>query len=733
MKDRVMGAWMLTLAALVAAPASAGPVKPVEPSVGADLSANAGHKINDLRDVRGQVRSQSDSLPAFVTASSAVAAEQIEAKSQDRLDVLVVTGARSDGHPMLQSKDLPAARELADRLREIPGLSGSRMGGHGTDPAIRGLSQNRINVLLDGAFVQGACPNRMDPPTAYAAALGYDRTTVVKGMRSLEYSGGPGGSILMERVRPTFGNDRGWLGTVSAGLRSNGNGRELGADLSVGDERRYLRLLGAVTDAGNYDDGGGNEVRSAYEERTLALVAGADVGAESTLELSLERQQLRDVLFAGAGMDSPKSDNRALRLKFEQASLGWFTDIRAELHHADVRHVMDNFSLRTTPMADLRVPSSSETSGLRLTGQIERDRQTWRMGLDWNRNDREAVRQNVMTGQPQSLLWPDVRISGLGAFVELEHGLRDDLRVIAGLRFDRVSSRARAADRQPAGTMRRPNALYARYYDGALAGSETENQWGGLARLERELTALPGMIYLGLSQTFRSADATERFLASDNMNPSARWVGHPDIDPERHRQIEMGMVMTGDGWQLDAALFHTWIADYILRDRAHLPADNATIYRNVVVKMLGGELTLRRQWSSGWSAEVGAGYVRAENRSDDRPVAQMPPLEGVASLTHEGEQWLAGLRWRGAARQTRVDSDPLTGSGLDAGKTAAWGVLDIFAQWSPGERWRLDVGVDNLLDKRYAQHLNRASAFDPQQIQVNEPGRSAWVKLQADL
>lgn len=659
--------------------------------------------------------------------------ERIEAAPGARLEVLVVTGARSEGHPTLVARDLPVARELADRLREIPGLSGSRMGGHGTDPAIRGLGQNRINVLLDGAFVQGACPNRMDPPTAYASALGYDQVTVVKGMRSLEYSGGPGGTILMERMRPALGNERPWLGSLTAGLRSNGNGRELGADLAVGDQRRYLRLVGGVTDAGNYEDGAGSKVRSAYEERTLAFVAGVDVGAETTLELSLEAQQLRDVLFAGAGMDSPKSDNRALRLKLDQASLGWFSNIRAEFHHAEVDHVMDNFSLRPAPMASLRVPSTSDTSGLRLTGELERDTQTWRLGVDWDRNDRAAVRGNVMTGQSQSVLWPDVRMARLGAFAELDQPWGDALRLVAGLRFDRVRSRAGAAGEQPAGVMSSPNALYARYYDGAQASTVTEHHWGALLRLERELAAVPGMVYAGLSQTFRSADATERFLASDNMNPSARWVGHPDIDAERHRQLELGIVMARDGWQLDGAVFHNWISDYILRDRTGVPGDNATIYRNVAVRMLGTELTLRRQWSSGWHAEVGAGYVRAENRSDRRPVAQTPPLEGLAMLTHEQDGWLAGLRWRGAAKQSRVDSDPMTGSGLDAGKTSAWGVLDVFAQWTGGARWRLDAGIDNLFDKRYAQHLNRASAFDPQQIQVNEPGRSAWVKLRADL
>ena len=43
----------------------------------------------------------------------------------------------------------------------------------------------------------------------------------------------------------------------------------------------------------------------------------------------------------------------------------------------------------------------------------------------------------------------------------------------------------------------------------------------------------------------------------------------------------------------------------------------------------------------------------------------------------------------------------------------------------------LDAGIDNLFDKAYANHLNRANAFDPVQVQVNEPGRSFWARLTA--
>ena len=98
---------------------------------------------------------------------------------------------------------LPEEIELAptsdggELLRNIPGISGSRMGGRGIDPIIRGQNSNRLNILLDGAYVYGGCPNRMDPPTAYTSLNSYDRITVIKGSQTVIYGGGgPGGTVL---------------------------------------------------------------------------------------------------------------------------------------------------------------------------------------------------------------------------------------------------------------------------------------------------------------------------------------------------------------------------------------------------------------------------------------------------------------------------------------------------------------------------------------------------------
>jgi iron complex outermembrane receptor protein len=656
---------------------------------------------------------------------------------EEVLETVTVTGATTPATTAVDAHEISTSRESADILRDIPGVSGSRMGGHGTDPVIRGLGQTRLNVLLDGAYVHGGCPNRMDPPTAYAPPSSYEDITVIKGVQTLEYGGGgPGGTILFERETERFTADEGLRADLEAGYRSNGDGRDVAADIAAGNEQAYARLIGSYVKANNYDDGDGNEVRSGYKETSGTVIFGYTPNADTLLELSLEKQETRDLLFAGAGMDSPLADNDTYRLKFKRSDLpGALSSLRAELYRSEVEHVMDNYTLRTpaNPMMLMRAPSTSDTTGGRVVAEVDSGLGQWKLGVDFQNNDRDATRTNDYSGMLNSVLWPGVTIDQTGVFGELTHPLDTRNRMIVGARYDRVTSDASKADVVPSMPPLSPNALYAMYYNGAQAEKRTENNWGGLLRLEHDLASGLGMVYAGLSRTVRTADATERFLASNGMTPDDRWVGNPGIDPEKHHQLEVGMQLQRNAWDLSASVYYNNVDGYILRDRFHQAGNNATIYRNVDATLYGTEVNLGYRWAANWRSEFGLAYVHADNDTDDRPIAQTPPLEGIASLEYNADNWDAGLRVRAAARQTRVDDDPLTGSGLDVDKTPGWAVVDVFGRYEVNDRVALNFGVDNLFDKNYAQHLNRSSAFDPLQVQVNEPGVSAWVKLSAQF
>lgn len=669
-------------------------------------------------------------------ATSVAGAAESAAPATDMLDtVRVHDNPPSPAYSPLQTERLSPGRESADVLRDLLGVSGSRMGGHGTDVSIRGLSQTRINVLLDGAYVHGGCPNRMDPPTAYAATGNYEEVTVIRGAQTLEYGGGgSGGTILFERVTERFDGEESARGELDAGYRGNSNTTDLGIDVAAGSEHGFARFIGSHTDAHNYDDGDGDEVRTAYTERGGTLIFGYTPSDAVRAEISFERQETRDLLFPGAGMDSPFADNDTLRLKYDNEALGGPVDrVKIEVYRSEVEHEMDNYTLRTlTAPARMRAPSTSDTTGGRIVAELDSGYGTWKIGVDTQRSDRDAKRFNDSMGVLNSLLWPGVDIDQTGVFAELTHALDARNRMTGGLRYDYVTSDASKADDDPPGGPLSPNALYAIYYDGAQADKETDHNIGGLLRFEHDLADERGTLFASLSRSVRTPDATERFIASNGMMPSARWVGNPELDSEQHHQAEVGASMRGGRWEAEVTLFYNDVTDFVLRDRFTAAGNNATIYRNIDATLIGGEARVQYRLTRELHAELGMAYVRAENDTDDRPIAQTPPLEGVAALQYSSDGWLAGARLRAAAQQTRVDtqsSSGIDGQGLDVRKTPGWGVFDVFASYEIGTQVTLDIGIDNLFDKKYAQHLNRSNAFDPTQVQVNEPGRSAWVKL----
>jgi len=625
-------------------------------------------------------------------------------------------------------------RESSDFLRDITGVSGSRKGGHGTDPSIRGLTETRLNILLDGAYVHGGCPSRMDPPTSYAPLNTYEQVTVIHGMQTLEYgSGGPGGTILFERVTDRFTDDEGARGSVEAGYRGNSDSWEIGADVAAGNAGGFARFIGTTGSADNYEDGSGQEVRSSYDERSGTVILGYTPDDEQRLEVSFERQETEDILFPGLGMDSPYANNTTARLKYvSDSQLGAFSDLKVELYRSEVDHLMDNYTLRTPPAMgmSLTAPSTSDTTGGRVVAGMGSDAGQWKFGVDLQMNERDAER-NTSMGVLQSVIWPGADIQQMGVFAELTHELSKDNRVIGGLRYDHVKASADQnlvnTDPAAAGTSAdTPANLYNSLY-GAVADDVTENNIGGLLRFEHDLANGAGTVYAGISRTVRTADATERFIAAwSGMAPMVR-VGNPDIDPEKHHQVEVGTQLRGERWNASMSAYVNKVDDYILRDRN---ASRNQVYRNIDATLIGGEANYTRQWNANWSSTFGLAYVHADNDTDNRPIAQTPPLEGSISLDYQAGNLDAGARVRGAARQARVDLDSssgVAGDGLDAQKTPSWAVLDLYGRYHVNDAVSIDVGMDNVFDRTYAQHMNLEDG-DGNTVQVNEPGRTAWIK-----
>lgn len=240
-----------------------------------------------------------------------------------------------------------------------------------------------------------------------------------------------------------------------------------------------------------------------------------------------------------------------------------------------------------------------------------------------------------------------------------------------------------------------------------------------------EQTAGNTKYYAGLGVAQRSPDYWER-----NRDE--------DLKKETNRQIDAGMIWNKGNLHLAASLFAGKIRDYILIEQhmMHHGGHVMTMARNIDATRFGGELEAKWQFAPSWSISSNLAYTRGKNMTDNLPLAQTPPLEWNNTLAFDNGKFSAGALWKLVAKQNRYAKGQGNIIGQDIGASAGFGVLSVNAGWKFNKYATLQGGVDNVFNKTYAEFVSRSGGFvDPaagiKTTRVNEPGRTAWLRLQA--
>lgn len=687
----------------------------------------------------------------YLAVAISIAFSQSAISATTQLDDVVVSSSGigfSSETNSSESFKYSSKQEGGDILRNILGVDGSRMGGHGIDPNIRGQSQTQLNVILDDAYLHGGCPNRMDPPTSFANIETYDSVRVIQGVETLQYgTGGTGGTILFERSLPEMGTH----GRIEAGAGNNGYKQSTTAEVTHRGEQGYVRAFSVNKDGSKYKDGNGNTVNTSFSTEHNGVIAGITPKAGERIEVSAEKIVTHNALFQGSTMDAPYDEMNILRMKYRSTNKVGFVDgIKADLSYAADQHLMDNYSLRTPGAMRMKSPTTSNTLAgkLALTSKLS-DKTSIDYGLNVQRVDRHADLVNTATNAITSYNWPSVRTDRSGVFAEGLHKLTTDSRIKAGLRLDKVSAQADDMTRVGIGASTTAATMYSRVNGYTGDGKVNEDHASALARYELDL-AKDLTWFTGVSRTMRTADETERFFANGaSVNPTGNvsgalgssgsaWVGNPNLAPEKHIQLDTGLNKQTNNYGWRATAFYDSVEDYILRDQRIVNFTNTTTatttanagkittYRNINATLYGAQLEGFTNLSFATLAG-GLSYVNSHNDSDGRNIAQTPPLSGYVALNKQMGDLGLGARFRFQQQQGNID----TLSGLDTGKTPAWSVLDLYGSYKINKSVKLMAGVDNVFDHAYYQHVARVDSYSGNTYNVYEPGRAAWLKVQA--
>ncbi|WP_340666084.1 TonB-dependent copper receptor [Rhodocyclus gracilis] len=670
---------------------------------------------------------------AALPCMNAIAADEHDPGA---LDAVVVTAPRMDQpltvvtDPKAPRQPLPA-HDGADFLKSIPGFSVIRKGATDGDPVLRGFAGSRLGILLDGQEIYGGCGGRMDPPTAYVYPESYDRVTVIKGPQSVRYGAGQSAGVVLFERDSTRLAEAGISGNGSVTLGSAGRNDEV-LSARAGTPDYYLKFGGTRAHADDYTDGNGQKIHSRYTRWSSNFALGLTPDDNTLAELAYSRSD-GQAAYADRSMDGSKFARENLSLKFERRHISDLVDkIEALAYYNHVDHVMDNYSLRpnaNTATSYAAMNPDRTTTGGRLAVTLT-PADDWQIVVGGDaKKDRHRYRSAMMkssaaaaTAFYESLPWrDDIEFGQRGLFTEATHHLAQDSRMIGGLRIDWHD----ATDRRPDGysTATSPTNT-------TKGATRRDTLTSGFFRYEHDIAGQGATVYAGLGHAERLPDYWE-LLEKD---PTTQQSDFLSTKPEKTNQLDVGSKWRYGDWQTSLSAFYAKVNDYILInwDKGQTRNVNATIF--------GGEADASYRISSTWTTTGTLAYVRGNNDTDGKPLAQQPPLEMRLAINYDDGRLSYGALWRLVAAQNRYDlgSGNIVANGKDLGRSGGFGVFSLNAGWRPTKGSLITAGVDNVFNKAYAEFLSKSgqssgiSGADlfPPNTRINEPGRTFWLKGQ---
>ncbi|NHB59357.1 TonB-dependent receptor [Acinetobacter sp. 194] len=689
------------------------------------------------------------SLPSFAEEMHA----DTESRTVQTLAPIVATAHQgNDANGLIVHADpkqpiqpIPAT-DGADYLKSIVGFNAVKSGaGTNGDVTFRGMFGSRIKILTDGSESLGACPSRMDAPTSYISPESYDRISVIKGPQTVQYANtGSAATVIFERKPEQFTEDQHYRGQASVLLGSFGR-FDQNVEAAIGDQHKYLRINTNRSTSNSYQDGNGLTVPSSWERWNADLALGWTPNENTWFELTGGKADA-EADYAGRSMDGSQFARESLGLRFEKKNVTEvIKKIEGQVNYSYNDHIMDNFSLRTPPMTEMNMDSgmgsdsgmgmgsgmgsmssmlvankksmqvTRRTLNSRLAMTMEWDKFSLVTGLDSQFNKHGGDMKMYAMPSMSTPYALNMKFQSYGGFGELTYNINDNYKLVTGARIDQVKI----------------DAL-------KLNKDRNETLPSGFIRLENQHPDHNAKTYIGLGYVERVPDYWELFSTAHG-NTGMPVPTFNDLDTEKTLQLDFG-------YQHEHGALSSWVSgyaglvkDFILmsyHDHGMSGMNHDSSFsagaKNVDATIAGAEAGVGYQFTEHLQADVSAMYAWGKNTSNDTPLPQISPLEGRINLRYIQDKYTLGAYWRVVAKQNRVALNQGNIVGYDLKESAGFGTLSLNGTYHIHEGVDLSVGIDNLFDKAYTEHLNKlgdAGTGLSAKEQFNNIGRNYWARI----
>ncbi|MBT9267477.1 TonB-dependent receptor [Pseudomonas sp. MG-9] len=551
---------------------------------------------------------------------------------------------------------------VTDLLQRVPGVQVAQAGGRGSLPGIyiRGTQSAQSLVLVDGQRIGSSTSG--DSNLQHLNIDQIERVEVLRGSRSVIYGSDAIGGVI--QIFSRRGTEQGLQPRLHVGFGSHQTWeRSLG--LSGGDDKTRFNLGASLDDTAGLD-----RTHESYPSDS-----DHDVYRNQSISLSLSHA-LTDDIEVGANL----LDNRG----------------KSEFDNPFGRFDMTTFeSVQQQPYSDFNVSSVSSYVDARVND-------VWKTRVEFGHSenrektlDKLSDERTVFNTYRDSVNWQnDVTLDARNSLILGGDWYED--RVNSSTAFNEDSRWNRAAfiqHRYQADSF--STELGLRHDDNQQFGGQ--NTWSGTFTLPLNPD---NDLLLSYSEGFRAPTFNDLYYPD---------FSNPDLKPETSKSYELQWrSQLSDTSRLEASIYRTDLEDAIIFGSNSRP-------ENVASARINGFEAALKQELFGWQSNLGVSIIDPRDRDTGRTLARRARRTLSWDLDRQFDQVSLGASWQAVSSSydDLKNEQPLGGYAL----------FGLRSSWALNREIKLDLKLDNLLDKGYSRALY---SYDGSQYGYREEGR-AWV------
>jgi len=672
-----------------------------------------------------------------------------------RLEIVVVTGVRMQGDLVLEASQVAQSGiDNSDLLRLFPGGNRNANGPLSRISQYRGLFGAQNTVAIDGMGYTADCPNWMDTPLSSIPQSLTSSVTLYRGLGSVDsMAEGLGGGISISSRRGDFAAGDEWssYGYAEGGYGSNASGRGAAVFAGMHNHDNWIDLATSSDQADNYEFDGGVVAASGYDRSQYRFGYGRRIGA-AELIVGAVANRTGPSGTPALPMDMRYVDSEQYSVEFAAPTGPGRLALQAGT--LSIAHMMDNFTLRPPPLNAMGRPNYRQSDP---TGDTDTAQLAYTMEPGWGQLvfgvDGKWEAHSAQITDPTSERFYIVNFNGVerdrAGLYATGTGAVGDWTLELGLRYNRVEMNAGEVGGDLAIMMTSPMYAQQDRLDELAAAfnaadrRRTDDQWSAILKASSDLGEAT-RLNLGLGRKMRSPSYQERYLwlpleATAGLADGRTYIGDVALEPEKSIELTVGIDWQSGGFKLTPEAFYRDVSDFV----QGVPSTNRTA--NMFALMMGGQLPLQYanvaaelygidlgyEWRivDAWLLRGNLGYVRGKRTDEADNLYRIAPLSSFIELIYTRNRWYLSVQNVAAARQDRVAAYN------DEQQTPGWGVLHLTAGIRLNDTFNLGLGVENLFDKVYQDHLggyNRVRDSDiPMGDRLYGTGRNFYLKLNA--